>query len=244
MHWLLWVAATLLVVYAITAAWCKRRRKIPNLGPSRFAEAVGIHPYTSREMLWEQMTGIRPPPTESEAMRWGILNEPKALEIYSICKYSLYVQKECRRFSHPQYPWLVGIPDALVFRRDGYPWPEGVVEVKCPWNRGDTDTAVPHQTLDRAYYYIPQIQGYMELCNTDYCDLCSFTPKGTNILRFRRDRRYWALVLEALKDFREDVVRNRRPKGKHPSADHLQELSVNMQFEVIYSEDGVGCFDT
>jgi hypothetical protein len=96
------------------------------------------------------------------------------------------------------------MPDALIVdTKTGKV--EGILEVKCPFTK-DMNTyaitcyketpfertidvvmtsfqsllftrVVPHQTMSAIYYHMPQVQGYMEILDVEYCDLMSYTAK-------------------------------------------------------------------
>ncbi len=90
----------------------------------------------------------------------------------------------------PTVPWLCGYADALIY--DGRAQVEGVLEVKTrapPPQRqgGAAPAAVPHQRLQDLYYHIPQCAAYMEATAAAYCDLMSFTPRGSTVFRLRFD---------------------------------------------------------
>ena len=76
----------------------------------------------------------------------------------------------------------------------------GVLEIKCPFNRGSPLDASPWATPP--HYYVPQIQGLMAITGREWCDLWCWTPeKGAVSFRFERDRGYWAVAFEVLADF-------------------------------------------
>jgi hypothetical protein len=76
----------------------------------------------------------------------------------------------------------------------------GVLEIKCPFNRGSPHEAIPWRSPP--HYYVPQVQGLMAITDREWCDLWCWTPeKGAVSFRFERDRGYWAQAFEVLADF-------------------------------------------
>ncbi len=37
--------------------------------------------------------------------------------------------------------------------------------------------AVPHQTMSSIFFYMPQVQGYLEILDLQYCDVISYTKE-------------------------------------------------------------------
>ena len=76
----------------------------------------------------------------------------------------------------------------------------GVLEIKCPFNRGSPLDASPWAAPP--HYYVPQVQGLMAVTGREWCDLWCWTPgRGATAFRFERDRGYWAQAFEVLADF-------------------------------------------
>lgn len=76
----------------------------------------------------------------------------------------------------------------------------GVLEIKCPFNRGSPLDASPWASPP--HYYVPQVQGLMAVTGREWCDLWCWTPsRGATAFRFERDRGYWAQAFEVLADF-------------------------------------------
>jgi len=51
------------------------------------------------------------------------------------------------------------------------------------------------------YYYMPQVQGQMEIMDREWVDLYCWTPNGSTLFRVVRDREYWELMHGILKEF-------------------------------------------
>ena len=76
----------------------------------------------------------------------------------------------------------------------------GVLEIKCPWNKGDPLNAKPYPVVP--WYYIPQVQGLMAVFDRPYCDVFCYTVNnGCAIYRVERNAEYWAAMYSGLSDF-------------------------------------------
>ena len=102
--------------------------------------------------------------------------------------------------------WLGASPDGLIAApgaADVDPAtgvPPGVLEIKCPWNKGDPVGAKPYPRAP--WYYVPQVQGLMAVFDRQWCDLFCYTVEhGSAIYRVERDPEYWAMMYRALSDF-------------------------------------------
>ena len=76
----------------------------------------------------------------------------------------------------------------------------GVLEIKCPYNKGNPEEMRPWAVPPA--YYVPQIQGLMEVFDREWLHLLCWTPNhGGKVWRFKRDRAYWELCYEGLAAF-------------------------------------------
>jgi len=76
----------------------------------------------------------------------------------------------------------------------------GILEVKCPFNRGKPLEAKPYPKVP--WYYVPQVQGLMAVFDRPWVDVFAYTVNnGCAIYRVKRDREYWAQMYEALSEF-------------------------------------------
>jgi hypothetical protein len=174
------------------------------------------------------------------------------------------------------------MPDALIVdTKTGKV--EGILEVKCPFTK-DMNTyashalqrlrlsarptcmmtfqsllstrVVPHQTMSAIYYHMPQVQGYMEILDVEYCDLMSYTAKvhillvpslsinhcwltyvmvrrvvldvqGSVIFRIMRDRTYWVEMLPALVEFWTHLRRDTPPPEKHANSKTIEKCVIS-----------------
>ncbi|KAB1207774.1 hypothetical protein CJ030_MR7G017723 [Morella rubra] len=78
-------------------------------------------------------------------------------------------------------------------------WEGGILEVKCPYNKGKPEMGLPWSTMP--FYYMPQVQGQMEIMDREWVDLYCWTPNGSSIFRVSRERGYWELIHRILREF-------------------------------------------
>ncbi|XP_051122613.1 uncharacterized protein LOC127245654 [Andrographis paniculata] len=169
------------------------------LTTSSFSTALGFWKGNRRYELWHEkvyatvdqsIEGSRKGPLE-----WGILNEDAAIERYKsitgrrVSSLSFAVHEDER------FHWIGASPDGLLECLSG----GGILEVKCPFNKGKPETMLPWSTMP--FYYMPQVQGQMEVMNRDWVDLYCWTPNGSNIFRVRREPSYWELIHGVLREF-------------------------------------------
>ena len=96
--------------------------------------------------------------------------------------------------------WMGASPDGLVYSRSAFMLENGgILEVKCPFNRGRPDIGVPWPYVP--YYYMPQAQGLMEIFDRNWLDFYVWTLNGSSIYRIDRNPDLWELMLTALNDF-------------------------------------------
>lgn len=74
----------------------------------------------------------------------------------------------------------------------------GVLEIKCPYKRGNFANFEPPATAAPLSYYLPQIQGQMDILGREWCHLVIWSPKGIGIYLVHRDQQYWEDVSAVL----------------------------------------------
>ncbi|TQD77522.1 hypothetical protein C1H46_036952 [Malus baccata] len=82
------------------------------------------------------------------------------------------------------------------------------------------------------FYYMPQVQGQMEVLDREWVDLYCWTPNGSTIFRVCRDRSYWNLMHGILREFWwENVVPAREAllMGKEEDAKQYIPTSAHKQ---------------
>jgi len=76
----------------------------------------------------------------------------------------------------------------------------GILEIKCPYNKGRPELAVPPQQA--IWYYMPQLQGLMDIFNREWCSLYIWTQMhGSASFQVERNEEYWAAAFEILAEY-------------------------------------------
>ncbi|XP_071690932.1 uncharacterized protein [Rutidosis leptorrhynchoides] len=178
--------------------WFALRRD--KLTTSTFSTALGFWKGKRRYELWQEK--VFPLDTESviapvamRAMEWGVNNEEKAIENYKRITGREVSSLGFATHSDDKFDWIGASPDGLLGSGQNL----GILEVKCPYNKGKPELALPWTNMP--YYYMPQVQGQMEVMDRDWVDLYCWTLNGSTIFRVFRDREYWMLIHGILREF-------------------------------------------
>ncbi|GER36465.1 restriction endonuclease [Striga asiatica] len=173
------------------------------LTTSTFSTALGLWKGNRRYELWHEK--VFPPsdsdsdsdvgPTKRGAMEWGVLNEAVAIERYKSITGRDVGLLGFAVHADEGLGWIGASPDGLLGCFPG----GGVLEVKCPYNKGRPEMMVPWSNVP--FYYMPQVQGQMEVMDRDWADLYCWTPNGSTIFRVCRERGYWELMRGVLREF-------------------------------------------
>ncbi|XP_076954474.1 uncharacterized protein LOC143628915 [Bidens hawaiensis] len=214
-------------------------QRIRKLTASTFAQAVGFWP-NRRVLLWLEKIGAVEPFTGNLATCWNNIKEHQALERYKLITGNPVTLSEfqANMSSNQEHSWLGASPDGMINRKL-YALPcRGILEIKCPFYKGDMRKGFPWTGVP--YNYVPQAQGLMEILDRDWMDFYVWTPKGSSIIRIDRDLEYWKVLEVALSDFWWDHVQPAReiyckyevrdpvtelkmfcPEPKHELCDHI-----------------------
>ncbi|KAI8106686.1 hypothetical protein M9434_001340 [Picochlorum sp. BPE23] len=232
-----------------TELWRSLRDR--RLTASAFSKALGFFP-GDRISLWEEKIGIREPFKGNDATRWGTKNEARALLTYE--KLTGQHVESCMfkvKKDDVVHDWLGASPDGLVAglglsMQDQDPSGPGILEIKCPYNKGHPELATPPNRA--IWYYMPQIQGLMDVFDREWCSLYIWTPNhGSSSFVIDRDREYWGACFDVLAEFwwahtvparqardarHHDVTDNEwiqyKPTEIHPTSEMLRDWSKKM----------------
>jgi putative phage-type endonuclease len=165
------------------------------LTTSTFSTALGFWKGGRRAELWhDKVFASESQIVESvqrNAMNWGVLNEAVAVEKYTKITGREVTSMGFAVHSKQSYDWLGASPDGVLGT--------GILEVKCPYNKGKPETGLPWKTMP--FYYMPQVQGQMEIMDFEWVDLYCWTPNGSTIFRVVRNREYWDIIHGILREF-------------------------------------------
>ncbi|XP_031399084.1 uncharacterized protein LOC116209562 [Punica granatum] len=228
--------------------WFALRRD--KLTTSTFSTALGFWKGTRRFELWKEKV-FEPDSQTAEAaqmraMEWGVLNEAAAIERYISITGREVSSLGFATHSEERFEWLGASPDGLLGCFPG----GGILEVKCPFNKGKPETALPWSTLP--FYYMPQVQGQMEIMDRDWVDLYCWTINGSTVFRVYRERGYWDLIYGILREFwwenvvpaRETLLMGRDEEAVNlykPSSTHKQTGLVIFRSAKMASEAKLLC---
>ena len=190
-----------------TEIWRSLRER--RLTASSFSKALGFFS-GDRVSLWEEKIGVREPFKGNDATRWGTRNEARALATYE--KLTGEKVESCMfkvKRDDIVHDWLGASPDGLIAGlgiADNHSQQgtsvagPGVLEIKCPYNKGHPELADPPKKA--IWYYMPQIQGLMDVFDRDWCNLYIWTPnRGSASFLITRDREYWSACFDVLAEF-------------------------------------------
>lgn len=199
------------------------------LTTSTFSTALGFWKGKRRFELWNEKVFAELQIVEASnryAMEWGVINEAAAVDRYksitgrevSLLGFAIHAEEK--------FHWLGASPDGLLGCFPG----GGILEVKCPYNKGKPEMGLPWKAMP--YYYMPQVQGQMEIMDREWVDLYCWTPNGSTIFRVLRERGYWELIHGILREFWwENVIparealslgREEEAKSYMPTSTHKQ----------------------
>ncbi|KAK7319074.1 hypothetical protein RJT34_03787 [Clitoria ternatea] len=169
------------------------------LTTSTFSTALGFWKGNRRLELWHEKVFVSEAQvaeaSKQNAMAWGMLKEATAIEQYKKITGHEVDSMGFAVHSNQYYDWLGASPDGVL----GCFPQGGILEVKCPYNKGKPETGLPWSTMP--FYYMPQVQGQMEIMDCEWVDLYCWTPNGSTIFRVLRERSYWNLIHEILREF-------------------------------------------
>lgn len=210
--------------------WFALRRD--KLTTSTFSTALGFWKGQRRYELWHEKvfypegSTITFTPASARAMEWGVHNESIAIKKYKTITGREVSSLGFATHSENKFDWIGASPDGLL----GCFPNAGILEVKCPFNKGKPELGLPWTEMP--FYYMPQVQGQMEVMNRDWVDLYCWTLNGSTIFRVCRDRGYWTLIHGILREFWwENVVPARKAlsMGREEEAKKYKPTSTHDQ---------------
>lgn len=152
-----------------------RRLRLGRITGTRFAAAVaGRHTRTHRdlidELVEERRTGRWRQLPMNEWMRWGVAHEPAARDWYRARTGAAVAEPAF--VVHPELDFVGVSPDGCVGE-------EGLLEIKCPQQRGHAETKGRRAPPPR---YRWQVQGQLWVCGRRWLDYVSFLPPDDGVV--------------------------------------------------------------
>ena len=166
------------------AAWLKCRAAL-DLTASEFDAARDKHKFSSREDVLRWQSGQVPRPKLGGApIEFGKRHESTAIKAYARRTGNDVAATGLWTDSTGKYG---ASPDGLVV--DRATGEAGLLEVKCLWSRRHKRQLAPLTKCPNRYF--AQVQGQMEVCDREWCDLVLWVPHDVRVLRVPRDRAFW-----------------------------------------------------
>jgi len=158
------------------------------MAKTKSGEAASRKNYMA-ELICERLTGQKTEHYTTEAMKWGIENEPFARAAYEAITGNTV--QEVGFINHPYIENSGASPDGLVSN-------DGMVEFKCPNTATHIETLLS-KDIDKRYL-LYQMPWGMECTERQWCDFVSFDPRLPDDLQFFCKRVF-------LKDLPIDTIR-------------------------------------
>ena len=186
------------------------------LTPSQYASALNISPFTDAETLFkERKRLVEPKPVYKPAVEHGIHYENTARNCFmkSMKDYE-YCGCIKGHYIHPHYPFLAGSPDGLLYRDFNSfivcDKPDALLEIKCPYSER------PYTSIGYFFYYIPQVQGYLDLFDLEIGYLYSWTKSnGCTTWKITKDKYFVSEMHRILCQFHQLEEWNDEVDGKY-----------------------------
>jgi hypothetical protein len=166
------------------AAWLKCRAAL-DLTASEFDAARDKHKFSSREDVLRWQAGAPRPKLGGPPIEFGKRHESTAIKAYArktghdVAATGLWTDSTGKYGASP---------DGLVVCHET--GEAGLLEVKCLWSRRHKRQLAPLTKCPNRYF--AQVQGQMEVCDREWCDLVLWVPHDVRVLRVPRDRAFWS----------------------------------------------------
>lgn len=184
-------------------------KRSSGIGGSEIAAVLGLSPWESAFDVWLTKTGRAPEKVENFAMWWGREIQSSIVKAYERQRGVLTVKLFDEPRRHPERPWQIGSPDALL------PSDQTVIEAKAPGPRqaaryGDSGTdEIPDE-------HSLQVRWYLSLEDYEAGHLAvAFGSHDFRIYELQRDRELEdAMLTAAYKFWTEHVQADVPPEVK------------------------------
>ncbi|KAJ7297013.1 hypothetical protein O6H91_Y085400 [Diphasiastrum complanatum] len=171
------------------------------LTASAFGNALGF--WKGRRVnLWEEKVGLRAAFAGNPATLWGTTQESSAVNRYTELTGNVVQHLGFKIYKEGDelHAWLGASPDGLIESGKNSLYEKGgILEVKCPHNKGRPDLGSPWSAVP--CYYMPQAQGLLEILDRDWMDFYVWTLNGSCVFKVARDPEYWTLIYRIMSEF-------------------------------------------
>jgi putative phage-type endonuclease len=150
------------------------------------------------QLVLERITKTKAEGFTSQAMQWGIDQEPFARAALEL--HQGYLVQETGFVPHPTIEMAGASPDGLINE-------DGICEIKCPESKGMVETLLT-QKVPQKYY--AQMQFQLACTGRQWADYCVFDPRMPEkaqlfVARIDRDNRYIAEIEAEIVKFLAEV---------------------------------------
>ncbi len=164
------------------------------IGGSEIAAVLGLSPYASPFDVWLSKTGRAPERADNFAMWWGREIQGSIVKAYERERNVLTVKLFDEPRRHPERPWQVGSPDALL-------GDQAVIEAKAPGPKQAARYG-PVGTDEIPDEHALQVRWYMSLLGYEEGHLAvAFGSHDFRIYELKRDRELEDAMLAAAEKF-------------------------------------------
>lgn len=156
------------------------------------------------DLIGEHLTQKPASTVKTYAMEWGNTYEPLARQEYE--------EQTGRKVilsgfvPHGNEPFIGGSPDGIV--ENGF-LDQGIIEIKCPLTQANHVRVIVSGEMPDEHF--EQVQGYMWLTSSRWCDFISFHPDFPGqwrllVIRVERDEQYITELRARVLAFRDEMV--------------------------------------
>lgn len=200
-----------------TPEWHEMRKN--RIGASDAATIMGVSPWSSPYMLWEEKLGLRPPKEMNFAMSEGKRKEESARK-----RFSEIIGKNIQPdvIIHPTYNYLLASLDGISEDR------QIICEIKHP-GRKDHEEALEGRVPEK---YYPQVQMQMEVSGLPLNHYFSCYGEDACVVIVERNRAFIDKMMPLLHDFYKCMITFKPPELTE--RDYEDKSSDNMWYNVSH----------
>lgn len=183
-----------------TPEWHKKREH--KITGSAVGAILGLNKWKTPDQHMADMVneykGIAKQFEGNRATEFGNKFEKYALDDYML----LHAQEEVNDTGfhiHPEHGWLGASPDGLIGN-------DGVLEIKCPISKKDSDE---FESIYKQMHYYAQVQVELYCTGRLWCDFYQWSPVGEMLERIKIDNEWIDENIPKLKDFYNRYLSNR-----------------------------------